>query len=682
MSPYVLVVESDPDIQKRVGDALREARYELAAETELAWAKRSLAVRAPEAVVIDTVLADGSGFAFAEQMRKDPETGATPIFFIASRYRGTSHRSEAMRRFAPAEYLPTPLDVDRLLALLLQRVPPALAPAALPSSALPAGVEEKRALPDRRVAPVADRRADGSEAAAVRSSAAPVSDEDQKRERRDVERKAKDFAEGDAMLRGRLRRTSFARILQRLYARGATGSLLLLREQTKKIVVFQGGYPLSVRSNVLAECLGQILLAKKLIGKEALDESLRRMKGERRQQGAILVEMGALSPYNLEQALTEQMEAKLFEPFAWIDGQFTFKEGPPPAGETRRLDRSTAALILEGIRRHYDDARQDAVLAELAGNHLALHRDPVLRLQEMTTDPAELSFIYGIDGTLRLETVLDQASIPRDKARVLLVALFEAAMIEPFEGSARRSITGVVPDPRPAGGRVATEPSRDQLAAIAATLRGQNHFDALGVTAEACTEEVAMAYEALAREFHPDRFRGREDDLRELAQEIFDRFTDAERVIGDAGRRKTYAARLQRAKARERMDRSAPSPLAEQYFVAGMEDLRSKRHRDAVEAFRQAARLVPDHASYRAALGWALYREAPADPRASRAAYGELRRAVELDANNHRARVYLGHFFIETGKPDQAIQELEAALRIKPGAADIEEELRRLRSAS
>ena len=58
------------------------------------------------------------------------------------------------------------------------------------------------------------------------------------------------------------------------------------------------------------------------------------MQKEKRHQGEILVEMGALSPFNLERALVEQVEAKLFEMFSWSDGKFMFKAGDaPPAGQ-------------------------------------------------------------------------------------------------------------------------------------------------------------------------------------------------------------------------------------------------------------------------------------------------------------------------------------------------------------
>src|SRR4029079_8828892 len=201
----------------------------------------------------------------------------------------------------------------------------------------------------------------------------------QQRERRDGQGSAKSLEADadDAELQGTLKRTPFARLLQRLYAKRASGSLLLLRDTTKKIVIFVEGYPVSVRSNVLGETLGRILLEKHLITSEILAASVGRMQKEKRHQGEILVEMGALSPFNLERALVEQVEAKLFEVFSWTDGKFMFKAGPPDAGEHRLPARSAAATILEGIRRHYDEARQQAALEKYAHQYVGLSSDPV-----------------------------------------------------------------------------------------------------------------------------------------------------------------------------------------------------------------------------------------------------------------------------------------------------------------
>jgi DNA-binding response OmpR family regulator/tetratricopeptide (TPR) repeat protein len=671
MPGYVLIVEKDPELQRQIGAALREAGYELAAETEASWAKRSIAVRQPDAVILDTRLGDGDGFQLAESLRRDPETRATPIVFIASTHRGAGHRAEARRRFAPAEYLPTPLDAKLLVPRLAE----------LTSAATPPPTVEDQPTPP----PVAK----GS-----------LRDPVQQRERRDVERSAKILVAdpAQAAFSGTLKRTPLARLLQRLYAQRLTGSLLLLRDAVKKIVMFVEGYPVSVRSNVLGECLGQILLEKRLIGSDALAESVQRMQKEKRQQGQILIEMGALSPYNLERALVEQLEAKLFEIFAWPDGKFLFKAGDSAPGGATRLERPPAALILEGIRRHYDEARQKAVLDRHADQYFALSADPLLRLQEMTSSPTELSFIRSIDGTRRLEEILARAEIPRQQARLLLVALSEAGMIQPHETTSRRKAS-----PSPAAPAAVPAPpvappplGSGELSMMLQMARTQDYFWVLGLERDSPVEVVDRVYEALARSFHADRYRLAPDDDRRTAQEMFDILAEAHRVLQDPARRRAYLAKLGRTDsapetssgAAERSTEAAPRAIvptsssnpAQSLYEVGLEHLRARRHHEAVEVLRQAARLIPNHADYRAALGWALFRQAPADARAGRAAIAELRRATQIDERHRSAAQHLAEIYAQTGQPELAIQELERLLAIDPSALELAEELHRLKS--
>jgi len=210
-------------------------------------------------------------------------------------------------------------------------------------------------------------------------------------------------------------------------------------------------------------------------------------------------------------------------------------------------------------------------------------------------------------------------------------------------------------------------------------VRTQNYYWALGVKPDDPTEVVDQAYEALARSFHPDRYRQRPEEDRRLAQEIFDRLTEGHRVLRDASRRRTYDAKLERQRPNEQVVGQVSTGAARELYDVGMQHLRANRHREAVDALRQAARMLPDQADFRAALGWALFREAPADARAGRAARAELLRAIQLDPKNHRARYYLGHFYAQSGQADLAIAEFEKLLELDPGALDVADEIRRLR---
>ncbi len=652
--PYVLVVQSDADLARQIGDTLKEAGYELSTEAEGAWARRSLLVRPPDGIVLATGLNDGSGFQVAEAVRQDADTRGVPIFFVANKYRGQAHRTEARRRFFPAEYLSLPLDMNSLLAVVLQKLPPR---APVESTAAPL--------------PRADRLADAA----------------QRRERREVEEVARDITSGRAEIpemRGSLGLEPFARLFRRLYVERRTGALLLAQDNVKKIVHFQDGYPVSVRSNVLGECLGQILLQQKLISRRALDESLRRMKEERKQQGQLLVEMGALSPYNLTRALIAQMEAKLVELFAWRVGTFTFTEGKEVQGQPIRPEKAPAALIREGIRKHYDLERQRAVLAPFAGQYVVPSHDPLRRLQEITTDPAERRFIEALDGSRRIENLLENAPIALGEARLLLVAMAEAGMIEPSRTPSKKVIADAthptIEDWEPTFDRTPERKSREELQAILEAMRARTHFEVLGVEEDTTTGEIDRAYNLRARDFHPDRFRSRPEDLRQLAVKIFDRLGEAQLTLRDLPRRKRYVARLERDKDGGRGGAfTAPSSAAEKMYFAGVDHLRAGRHREAVETFRQTIALAPTQASYRGALGWAIFRAAPADSTAIEEGLGELQRAVQMDPKDPWIRISLGRFFAETGWPEQAVSEFEEALQINPGLSDLQEEIRRLK---
>lgn len=279
-------------------------------------------------------------------------------------------------------------------------------------------------------------------------------------------------------------------------------------------------------------------------------------------------------------------------------------------------------------------------------------------------------------------------------------------MIERHETTSRRK--GLVPTPTPpsappllatSSAPPASAPlASGQLAMMLQTVRTQDSFWALGVDHDASAAEVDRAYEALARSFHADRYRLGPEDDRKAAQEIFDRLTEAHRMLRDPARRKAYVAKLTRAPddgadtSVDRTDKPRPAPApapaasgpsnaaARALYEAGLEHLKGRRHHEAVEALRQAARLVPNEADFRAALGWALFRQAPADARAGRAAVAELRRALQLNERHRAAAQHLAEIYAQTGQPDLAVQELERLLAIDPTATEVAEELHRLRT--
>ena len=214
-----------------------------------------------------------------------PRPAATPIVFVASTHRGVSHRAEARRRFAPAEYLPTPLDRRGDSRRGWRSWPPRAARTPTPDAELAlAPNTEPDVTPAAKELGCAIRP---SSASAATSSAAPstlAADAD------------------DAELQGTLKRTPFARLLQRLYAKRATGSLLLLRARGRPRRSSSSSTAIRCRCarTCSARRWGSILLEKSLITSEVARRIGRaHAEGEappgrdpRRDGGAVAVQPG------------------------------------------------------------------------------------------------------------------------------------------------------------------------------------------------------------------------------------------------------------------------------------------------------------------------------------------------------------------------------------------------------
>jgi len=101
---------------------------------------------------------------------------------------------------------------------------------------------------------------------------------------------------------------------------------------------------------------------ERLISTAQCEDSIERMRQEGTRQGEVLVSMGAMTHKNLKFALELQLEAKLFDAFRWQEGEYRFNEALalPKAGS--RLEWQDGALVVEGIRQTFDEARVRSIM--------------------------------------------------------------------------------------------------------------------------------------------------------------------------------------------------------------------------------------------------------------------------------------------------------------------------------
>jgi len=190
------------------------------------------------------------------------------------------------------------------------------------------------------------------------TESAVLVDEAALNEKRQVETEAGvAFHTGGARVSGTFADIPIAGVLGRLWRERASGALLARRDQVKKIIYLRQGNATNVRSNLVSECLGQLLVKERIISAAQCEASIASMKKSREPQGEILTKMGAITAGNLQFALELQLENKLFEPFSWTTGEYRFDAGAEPVESNVRIEWQGAAVIVEGIRRSFDEKR-------------------------------------------------------------------------------------------------------------------------------------------------------------------------------------------------------------------------------------------------------------------------------------------------------------------------------------
>jgi tetratricopeptide (TPR) repeat protein len=227
-------------------------------------------------------------------------------------------------------------------------------------------------------------------------------------------------------IKGSLKRTPFPSLVKQIADARAEGSLYLLSGKTKKVVFFEEGQPVFVRSNVLSECLGQILAREGLITEEQCEQTLEAIRRTGKKQGELLVEMGILSEGNLRYGLEAQLRHKLFDIFGWEEGRFQFKPGKGNQAFGMRVDGGAEGIIVSAILDTHSEKRARGLLGDALDKYPK--RDPSQSTEGLELMPSEAHLLDCLDGSRTVAEVLDDESITAPTPSALLYALVSVGL--------------------------------------------------------------------------------------------------------------------------------------------------------------------------------------------------------------------------------------------------------------
>lgn len=468
-------------------------------------------------------------------------------------------------------------------------------------------------------------------------------------------------------LKGNIKDVSLVKILAYLNRTRKTGTLSIRTPAfTKKTYINQGD-AIFAASTYENDRLGEKLLSAGKITVEQYDKSVELLKTSNKRLGAILVELGYLTPKDLFWGVKYQVKEIIYSMFQIEDGEYEFEEGDIPTEEVITLKMSMGNLIYEGIKRieNWTIIRNEMPETDSV---LRLSDDPLSLFQDIELNAEDKKILSVIDGTKTIKKVIDSYSKGSFEALKTLYVLWSIGMIE------QTSTLKAEPKPEEDISETTEKPvSLDDILqpyseeeesllkkvdSIYSQLGSLNMSELLEVDEKTDIETIKKNYYRLAKEFHPDRyFTFTDPSIKTKLTSIFDAITKAYNTLKDDKLREEYFESFGRPKKEgpvyERVD-------AGEQFLRGIAEFKRGNFWGAVENFKWATKLKPKTANYWNYLSLAYSKI----PERLKEAEETLLTAIKLEPFKADYYANLGLIYLKAGLKKRANSNFRKALKI------------------
>jgi curved DNA-binding protein CbpA len=500
-------------------------------------------------------------------------------------------------------------------------------------------------------------------------------------------------------MEGQLNEHSLAELISEILAKRLSGALRVGRERVKAVVYFDAGELIYAASNLRHLRLAEYLKKRGLASPApAADDSASDFA-----IADALISRGLLTPAVLNELRSEQVVDVLRVPLLWTSGQWSF-DSQTRLSVPVRVRIEIKQLLVDAARRmdlqfaHSRFRNPNEVISPVieAGNKINLSATEGF-LRSRVEEPITVEKLVALSGQRE----------PDAHRTIFGLVLAGVLQRELWPHTFRASEPDLKPGPSAAPvvrpnaparklPEVARDPQKELMEFLDRLAQATTHYEVLDVSPTADAGQAKLAYYALARRFHPDRFHDlARTPLHARLESAFARVTQAHETLANPDLRATYDVKIEALK---RGGAKVAAPSADQYARPtpawddasgnGSDDLQSveKRFKEGLAALQLgqinvaittlsiAARLAPKQPRYRAYYGRAL----AGRQQTQRLAEVELQAAVTLDPGNASYRVMLAELYRDLGFSRRAIAELKRAVSLDSGNAEARQMLQTL----
>ncbi len=487
--------------------------------------------------------------------------------------------------------------------------------------------------------------------------------------------------------RGSLDELPLPSLLLRLYRRRYSGLLRVSRDGVEKRVALRDGVPVMAESNLSSESLGVQLMDSGRISRDDYARVIEAVRTRRCKEGAALLGLELVTPRELYEALKQQVRRRLLDCLGWARGDFALEAGAAPVDDASAFRCDPVALVQEAVAIHWGPTVLRAKLGEKLGRYASATPRTAALVERLHRDADVDAFVAGLGGAASLATLLEGTHAPTAIAAAWVLDALGALELraqpaseigKAGDGDSNAPEIEVVihgadePRTEAPGPLARSAPKtaaatnknldalRNEILAIHQSLDDRDYYQLLGIGRSADAAAVRRAYVVAAKRFHPDALaRLGLLEVREVAEVVFARIATAHETLSNPQARNEY----------DRSDEgvqdvdAARVVQAEAMFRKAEILLRAGNFGGALEYLRPAVAIWPDECAYQSALGWALYKKAPPDPKAARE---HLERAVALDRDDAVATFRFSVVLRSLGEKDAAEAAMSRAKELDP----------------
>lgn len=464
-------------------------------------------------------------------------------------------------------------------------------------------------------------------------------------------------------LKGNLRDYSLPRILTELNRSRETGTFSITTFHFTKKIYIKEGNVIFASSTFEDDRLGEMLIKAGKITMEQYDKSVALLKSTGKRQGAILVELGYITPKDLFWGVKYQVKEIIYSLFQLDEGEYEFVENIPP-DEVITLKISTNNLIYEGvnkinnltrIRRDMPDARTVFILNE----------DPSGIFKGIDLNPQDARILSLVDGARSINQIIEQSRMNSFDVMRTLYVLWSTGFItqkeSPAHGPNGQETLSV--DEILVSMSEEEENLRNKVEELYEKLPRMSPAEMLQVDEKTVPEEIKRTYQRMAREFNPDGVLAAGDaTLKNKITVIFDTITQAYNSLKDEKRRMEFFGALKKP---PRKEEDTETVLLEEQFRRGVEEFKNGNFWRAAEIFKWVTKNNPKNPKAWSYLSLALSRM----PHGMKDAQDALLESIKLEPYNAEHFANLGILYLKEGLKKKAELQFEKALKLDPGNA-------------